>query len=115
MTLGPLIALIPSAEKVSGWFANVLTTFGRVPFFYYLMHIPLIHISALAVNFIRDGSMHQELYATAPYTWMPPEQQWNIGLLYLVFIIDVVLLYFACRAYEKYKFSHPQVKWMKYI
>lgn len=115
MTLGPLIVLIPYAEKMTGWFANVLTTFGRVPFFYYLLHIPLIHISALAVNFIQDGNMHQELYATAPYTWMPPGQQWNLALLYLVFIVDVVVLYFACRWYEKYKFAHPEIKWMKYI
>ena len=115
MALGPTIALIPLAEKVSGWFANVLTTFGRVPFFYYLLHIPLIHLSALAVNFIRDGSMHQELYATAPYTGMPPELQWNLLLLYLVFTIDVVILYFVCRWYENHKFSHPQSKWLKYI
>jgi hypothetical protein len=115
MTLGPTIALIPFAEKVSGWFANVLTTFGRVPFFYYLLHIPLIHLSALAVNFIRDGSTHQEFYDTAPYTQMSPEYQWNLLLLYLVFMVDVVILYFACSWYENYKFSHPQNKWLKYI
>jgi hypothetical protein len=31
MTLGPLIALIPLAEKVKGWFAGALVIFGRVP------------------------------------------------------------------------------------
>ena len=115
MTLGPLIALVPAAEKMRGWFANVLTTFGRVPFFYYLLHIPLIHVSALVVNLVKFGSTHHESYATAPYTWMPPEQQWNLGLLYVVFLADVTLLYFACRFYEKYKFSHPEVKWLKYL
>ena len=115
MTMGPLIALIPFAERVRSWFADVLITFGRVPFFYYLLHIPLIHVSALIVNLIRDGSLHQELYATAPYTWMPPEQQWSLGLLYLVFVIDVVLLYFACRRYDKFKSGHPEIKWTRYI
>ena len=115
MTLGPLIALVPVVEKATGWFANVLTTFGRVPFFYYLLHIPLIHISALIANLVRAGSTHQESYATAPYTRIPAEQQWNLALLYLVFIIDVVILYFACRAYDRYKFNHPEVKWLKYI
>ena len=115
MTLGPLIALIPFAEKARGWFANVLTTFGRVPFFYYLLHIPLIHISALFANLVIYGSTHQQSYATAPYTRIPPEQQWNLGLLYLVFVIDVTILYVACRAYDRYKFSHPEIKWLKYI
>jgi uncharacterized membrane protein len=36
MTLGPLIALIPLAEKVKGWFARVLVIFGRVPMFYWM-------------------------------------------------------------------------------
>ncbi len=115
MTLGQLIALVTIVEKAKGWLANVLTTFGRVPFFYYLLHIPLIHISALLVNLVKFGSSHQESYATAPYTWMPPEQQWNLPLLYLVFAIDVSILYFCCRAYERYKFGHPKVKWLKYI
>jgi len=115
MTLGPLIALIPFVEKARGWFANVLTTFGRVPFFYYLLHIPLIHTSALIVNLVIYGSTHQQSYATAPYTRIPPEQQWNLGLLYLVFVIDVTILYVACRAYDMYKFSHPEIKWLKYI
>ena len=59
MTLGPLITLIPLVEKVNGKFANVLTTFGRVPMFYYLLHIPLIHLSALIVNLIHKGNTHR--------------------------------------------------------
>ena len=65
MTLGPMIALVPFAEKVKGWFANILIIFGRVPFFYYVLHILLIHISALVVNYIRTGSVHQDWYGTA--------------------------------------------------
>jgi uncharacterized membrane protein len=61
-----LIALLPSAERARGWLASVLTTFGRVPLFYYLLHIPLIHGLALIVNLFRVGAVHQERYATAP-------------------------------------------------
>ena len=42
------------------WLARVLTTIGRVPLIYYLLHIPLIHLSALLVNFIRHGFQVQE-------------------------------------------------------
>ena len=31
MTLGPTIALIPFAERARGWFADAVTTIGRVP------------------------------------------------------------------------------------
>jgi uncharacterized membrane protein len=115
MTLGPTIALIPLAEKAKGFIGETLNTFGRVPFFYYLLHIPVIHITALIVNYIRLGDVHQDWYAYAPFTSIPEESRWSLALLYLVFIIVIIILYAACRWYVKYKFSHPENKWVKYI
>jgi len=115
MTLGPLIALVPYAEKVKGWFAQVLITFGRVPLFYYLLHIPLIHLSALLVTFIREGTVMPAWYASAPFTAVPEGHRWGLGLLYLVFVLDVIILYFLCKGYARYKFAHPQQKWLRYI
>jgi uncharacterized membrane protein len=115
MTLGPLVFLLPFAENWKGKLAEIMIIIGKVPFFYYLLHILLIHISALFVNLIREGNMHPEWYTTAPYASVPPEQRWSLGLLYLVFLIDVVLLYFACRWYAKYKAEHNDKKWLKYI
>jgi uncharacterized membrane protein len=115
MTLGPLIALTPFAERARGWLARVLTIFGRVPFFYYLLHIPLIHLTALLVNFLRDGHFHQDWYGTAPYTEMPEGHRWGLPLLYLVWIFVELILYFACRWYAGYKAAHPEKKWIGYL
>jgi uncharacterized membrane protein len=114
MTLGPLIALLPFAERARGWLANVLTTFGRVPLFYYLLHIPLIHALALTVNFLRVGAAHQERYTTAPYVSMPPDQRWSLGMVYLVWLIAVAILYPLCRWYAQRKTQRPSV-WMRYV
>jgi uncharacterized membrane protein len=115
MTLGPLIALVPFAQRAKGWAAQALKTIGRVPMFYYLLHILLIHVSALVTNFIISGNTHQEWYSTAPYTEIAEGQRWGLGVLYLVYAIDVVILYFACRQYAKYKLAHPEKKWLKYL
>jgi uncharacterized membrane protein len=116
MTLGPAILLMPFVERAQDNFSKALITFGRVPFFYYLMHIFVIHISALIVNLIREGRTFAEWYATAPYVWFPEEgHQWSLALLYLVFFIDIVILYFLCRWYEHYKFSHPDKLLLKYV
>jgi uncharacterized membrane protein len=115
MTLGPLILLVPFVEKAKGWFANVLTVFGRVPFFYYLMHILVIHVSALAVQMITNGQMNHEWFAYAPFTQVPQEFRWPLSWLYLVFLIDIVLLYFMCRWYLNFKSRNPQIGWLKYL
>jgi len=115
MTLGPILALVPWAEKARGAIANFFRIIGRVPMFYYLLHILLIHVSALVVNSILYGNAHGEWYNTAPFTEIPEDQRWSLGLLYLVYAIDLVVLFFACKWYEKFKFSHPQIKWLKYI
>ena len=125
MTLGPLIALLPTAEKwgaglsptgTSGrGLARIALLFGRVPLFYYLLHIPLIHASALVVNYLRDGVTHAGWYATAPYDFVPEGQRWTLGLLYVVWLADIVLLYFVCRWYAGYKAAHPEKAWLKYL
>lgn len=115
MTIGPIIALVPFAEKTRGWLANVFTIFGRVPFFYYVLHILLIHLLALGLNWILYGSFHQEWYHTAPYADVPEDHRWGLPLLYLVFILVEALLYFACRWYARYKHSHTEKIWLKYI
>ena len=53
MTLGPTIALIPVLERLAARLAGWVATFGRVPFFFYVLHIPLIHALALVVS-LRD-------------------------------------------------------------
>jgi uncharacterized membrane protein len=103
MTLGPSIALLPFAERWRNPFAGILATFGRVPMFYYLLHIPTIHLAALAVMLVREGKVHPEWYAFAPYTSVPVGHRWGLPLLYLVFVVVVTALYFPCRWYDRRK------------
>jgi uncharacterized membrane protein len=114
MTLGPAIALMPAAERVRGAAADAISTIGRVPFFYYLAHIPLIHLSALAVNAIRTGAAHQAWYVSAPFGQVPPDARWPLWLLYLTFAVDVAILYLLCRAYARAKAERPSA-WMRYV
>jgi uncharacterized membrane protein len=114
MTLGPAITLIPLADRAKGWLAGAVTTFGRVPMFYYLLHIPLIHATALVVWFLRDGSAGSARFNAAPYVSIPPNERWSLGLLYLVFAVVVAILYVPCRWYAQRKARQP-ARWMQYI
>ena len=115
MTLGPLIACMPLAEKAKGWFSNVLATFGRVPLFYYILHILLIHLGALLTNYFKVGTITSGWYATAPFVEIPPEHRWTLVLLYAEFMLNVILLYYLCRWFGTYKKAHPEKRWLKFL
>ena len=114
MTLGPTIAFLAGAERARGWLSGVLATFGRVPMFYYLLHIPLIHGTALLVWMMRDGAARGERFASAPYVAIPPDERWSLALLYLVFVVVVAALYPLCRWYGRLK-ATSQAAWLRYI
>ena len=114
MTLGPTIACLPLAEHARGWFARVLATFGRVPMFYYLLHILAIHLAALVVSLVREGRIIPARYATAPYTFVPVPQRWTLPLLYLVWAIVVAILYFPCRWFAGLK-DRRRDSWLRDI
>jgi uncharacterized membrane protein len=114
MTLGPTIACLPLAEQARGWLARLLATFGRVPMFYYLLHIFAIHIAALVVTLVRMGTIHPEWYASAPFTFVPAPQRWTLPLLYLVWAIVIGILYFPCRWFAELK-DRRRDSWWRYI
>jgi hypothetical protein len=114
MTLGPAIALLPLLEHARGRMAGVLETLGRVPMFYYLLHIPAIHVAALVVNALRGAGYHADWYATAPYASVPPEARWSLPQLCLTWAIVVALLYLACRWFASVKAARRD-SWLRFI
>jgi len=114
MTLGPAITLLALVDGATGRIAGFFKTFGRVPMFYYLLHIPLIHVAALVMATIRGDGIHHEWYATAPFASVPPTARWSLGQLYLVWAIVVAILYLLCAWYSRFKAERP-ARWMSYI
>jgi hypothetical protein len=116
MSLGPIIALMPLLETAPGPVARTIALFGRVPFFFYVLHIPLIHALALVVSKIRMGSISPWLFTNHPMgNPEPPEgYTWNLPLLYVVWAISIVILYFACRWFANLKATRT-TWWLKYL
>jgi hypothetical protein len=90
--------------------------FGRVPFFFYMLHIPLIHALALVVSRIRLGSVSPWLFANHPMGNPPPPEgyTWSLPLLYLVWLMAIVLLYVACRWFAEFK-AKRSAWWLGYL
>lgn len=116
MTLGPIIALMPLVEHLNGALARGIIVFGRVPFFFYMLHIPLIHALALVVSKIRLGMVSPWLFTNHPMgNPQPPEGYvWSLPLLYRIWGISIFLLYFACRWFAALK-ARRNDWWLQYL
>jgi uncharacterized membrane protein len=117
MTLGPMFIALAFLENAAGAAGRTLTMFGRVPFFYYVLHIPLIHLLAIMVSFLRAGSVSPWLFLNHP-VMIPPAPAhyiWGLGLLYLVYAIAVVLLYFPCQWYAGLKQRRKDIPFLSYL
>jgi uncharacterized membrane protein len=99
MTLGPAIAVLPWLDRLRGRLGEILAVFGRVPFFFYLLHIPLIHLMAMGVSLARTGAVDPWLFGNHPMAppQLPDGYTWSLPLLYAVGVGASVVLYFACR------------------
>ncbi len=116
MTLGPTIALVPLLERARGIIVGWINVFGRVPFFYYILHIPLIHVLALVVSKIKLGEVSLWLFANHPMgnPRAPEGYTWSLPLLYLVFTVTIVMLYPACRWFAAFK-ARLNDWWLRYL
>jgi uncharacterized membrane protein len=112
MTLGPALLLLAAAFAVPpGPLGRILITFGRVPLFYYLLHLPLIFAAAYLAYLVGHwqgayGSL--ESFLRAGGLRLP---LWQV---YLVWLAVVVILYFPCRWYADLKRRSRSV-WLSYL
>jgi uncharacterized membrane protein len=101
MTLGPAILSLPLLERVAPTrIAQAIAVFGRVPFFYYILHLYLIHATALLLARAVTGS------------WQP--QGFDLWVVYAVWIAAIVALYPLCRWFAGVKARRPDT-WLSYL
>jgi uncharacterized membrane protein len=114
MTLGPAIASLSLLERVNlnpSRLAQPFIIFGRVPLFYYVIHLPLIHGLAVLFAFIKYGPSVTQLFQNG----RPPEDYgYNLAVVYLVWICVVLALYPVCRWFAGVK-RRRRDAWLSYI
>jgi uncharacterized membrane protein len=116
MTLGPAILLLAIFDRPLGAWAKPIITFGRVPLFFYLLHIPLIHGGAVLCDYIRFG--WSPMATDGPWAVKPDQVPANYGvslpMVYLVWIAVVLILYPPCRWFAGVK-RRRRDAWLSYF
>ncbi len=100
MTLGPAIVFLWAVDAGTPRWLRPALTVGKVPMFYYLLHVPLIHLIAVAVCYARYGQVHWMFESPElrdfPIT-PPPGWGYSLPVIYLVWFCVVLALYQPCR------------------
>ena len=103
MTLGPALMLLAAFEHARGFFAHVLAIFGQVPFFYYVVHIYLIHGLAVAAGMAMTGTVMST-----------PAIGLSLADIYLVWLFVLIMLYPICRWFAELK-ERGTGWWWRYL
>jgi uncharacterized membrane protein len=118
MTLGPAIAFLGLLDGARPNERNPFLVFGRVPLLYFVLHIPLIHLMAIGLTWMRYGSQ--------PFLFLPPptlgtpgdafpsDFGWSLGVTYAAWIAAVVLLYPICLWFSRVK-QRRKDWWLSYL
>ncbi len=118
MTLGPALMLLAALDRKTPRFLEPILVFGRVPLFYYLVHLPLIHGLAVVFNLLRYGRADW-LYGVQPGPneppiLVPPDRGYDLPVVYLVWISVLLVLYPACRWFSALKRRRREA-WLSYL
>lgn len=108
-TLGLCLLLLALTQKYEVWGARILEVFGKVPLFFYLLHIPIINLSAHIWTSIKYGRAVNML-TSGPDDW-PLDYEPSLWRAYLVWVAILIPMYFICREYWHFK-SARRDRWL---
>jgi len=117
ITIGPALLFLSFIEKVKNRFTNVMRTYGRVAFFYYVLHIFLVHLLS-AIAFLIRGHSFQEADNTEnffPFYFLAAGEGYNLAVVYGVWLFVLIILYPLCKWYDNYKTKHKEKWWLSYL
>ena len=117
VTIGIALLSLVLLEKIENRFTRIMSIFGRTAFFYYILHLYLIHLIT-TLYFYANGHSVQESVAniqTRLWYFITPGE--GLGLLgvYSVWIGVILILFPLCKWYDGYKQSHKEKWWLSYL
>ena len=116
MTLGPALILLGLLDGVNAerGFTRILLVFGRVPMFYYVLHLYVIHLLAIAVSLL----FHQPVLhgsVIADFAQKPAGYGHGLPFVYAMWILAVTILYLPCRWFMGFRARHRDWAWLSYL
>jgi uncharacterized membrane protein len=116
VTLGPALVFLALSENLRGRISQYVIALGRVPMFYYITHLYLIHIVAVVAALATGFEFSDMIFST----WVTDSPNlrgygFNLGITYLIWISIVLALFPICLWYDRYKTRNKDKWWLSYL
>ena len=117
VTLGPALIFLSLSEKPLSGVSKIIAVYGRVPFFYYVLHIYLIHLFAMLAAMLSGHPLGDMILSdSVNRSGALKNYGFTLFVTYLVWAALVAFLYPFCKWYDEYKKAHlPSRKWLSYV
>ena len=116
-TIGPALIFLSVVKNTGNRLAKIIIVYGRVPFFYYILHFYLLHIINIFCYLSRGHSMKEGMQGVPglPFKFAIPGEGYSLWVVYGIWIAVVVALYPLCKWYDNYKTDHKEKWWLSYL
>jgi len=114
MTLGPAFIALALLERAQNTVTNIMKTYGRVPFFYYVCHIYFIHAICVIFFYAAGYGAGDIVDPNTAYLFRPQHFGYSLSVVYAVWSFVIVVLYWPCKWFDNYRRTHDQW-WLSYL
>ncbi len=117
ITIGPSLLFLSFIENYKNSFTKTMAIYGRTAFFYYILHLYLIHLLSTIAFFVRGHSMQDAISSAErlPFMFLVPGEGFGLAMTYGVWLVVVISLYPLCKWYDAYKTNHKEKWWLSYL
>jgi uncharacterized membrane protein len=108
MTLGPSLCVLAWMDRPLGPWATRVAIYGRVPLFYYVLHLFVLHLVAVALAWPALG------VAAVAQPFVQHGLAYSLPAVYAFWVAVVLMLYPACHWFAGVK-RRSQAVWVSYL
>jgi uncharacterized membrane protein len=116
MTIGPALIFLSAMEPLGDHLPTPVIVFGKVPFFFYVVHLYVIHGLAMLWLVYQGRDWHQYILSVREImSGALRDAGLSLGWVYGIWIAVILLLYPICKWYQNYRAKNPAKWWLRYL
>lgn len=115
MTIGPALLFLAWWDNIQNTFTKIVSVYGRVPFFYFVVHFFILHLAAMVIYFLRGHTFAETMADPIITKFVKGGEGFPLKIVYFIWLAVVIAMYPLCKRYDRYKTEHKEKKWLSYF